>query len=420
MKYLLWILLLGFSCHLTAQTNELQQYYTEAMAAFQRGESEKFYELILKAYKIHPYHQGILYQAGIAAAMNNHKQEAIRFLKEAILIQSDFVLSIPELKVLQGDPEFEKLKQIQQEESRPIITSDTAFVLTDRLLHLESIAAGESAGTFYCGSIHERKIVKIVNGKTEDFTSEGQDGLCSVFGIKVDFRKKILWASSSPVPEMNNYQALLPSGVYAYDIRSRKLLQSYLPENQSLELVLGDLTLSRKGDVYVSDSKNNLIFHVNQSSGKLEQFYSSDEFWNLQGITMSDDGKYMFISDYIKGLFRLDMERLKLVPIAKSFDLSLKSVDGLSYYNNSLIAIQNYLKPMRVTQYFLNREQDKLISYRIIDRKHPAFNEPTLGCTDDDYFYYIANSQWEGYGEDHQIKPYDQLQDIIVLKAKLK
>jgi hypothetical protein len=419
MRHFTWILAFWITSHLAAQNNQLQEYYTQAIQAFKAGEKEKFYTLILKAHEIHPYHQGILYQAGIAAAMNNRREEAIRYLKEAILIQSDFLLGIPELAVLNGDPEFEMLKKLREEESKVIVRSDTAFVITERSLHIESIAPGEANGIFYCGSIHKRKIIKITNGVAEDFIREGQDGLCSVFGIKSDPGKKVVWVSSSPMPEMKDYDRSLPSAVYAYDMRSGKLIQRYLPENPASELVLGDLVLSGKGEVYASDSRNNLIFRVNQSSGKLEQFYSSDNFWNIQGITLSDDGKYMFIADYVKGIFRLELDKPELVHVSKSFDLSLKGIDGLTFYNNSLIAIQNNVNPMRVTRYTLNPGRDKLISYTIIDRKHPAFNEPTLGCVYRDTFYYVANSQWSGY-RDQKIKPVDELQDIVILKAKLK
>jgi hypothetical protein len=39
--------------------------------------------------------------------------------------------------------------------------------------------------------------------------------------------------------------------------------------------------------------------------------------------------------------------------------------------------------------------------------------------TVDNSFYYIANSQWGGYDENHHIKPDNQLQDIVVLKSVL-
>jgi hypothetical protein len=220
--------------------------------------------------------------------------------------------------------------------------------------------------------------------------------------------------------EMENYNSRLPSAVYKYDLNSGKLLKKFLPENPSLPLVLGDLTLSKKGEVYVSDSKSNLIFKVNESNGKLEQVFSSDDFWNLQGITFSDDDKFLFVSDYIKGVYRLEIDKMELIQLTKSFDLSLKAIDGLSFYKNTLIAIQNGIKPIRVTQYTLNKENDSLISYEILDQNNPAFNEPTLGCVYDNTFYYVANSQWSAYDKDHNIKPASELQDIVILKTDLK
>lgn len=418
-KILYSFFLLIISLGAVAQSNELQRYYAQAMQAFQEGNHAKFYESIMKAYELNPHHQGILYQAGIAAALNNKKTEAIQYLKEAVLMQSDFTLNIPELKSLNGMPEFEKLKKLQQEISKPVIKSDTAFILKDRSLHAESVIAGEEEGVFYLGSIHKRKIVKVINGVSSDFTKEAQDGLGSVFSVKVDMKKKALWACSSPMPEMKDFNATLPSAVFRYDLKTGKLVKKYLPENPSMNLILGDLAINKKGEVFVSDSRNNLIFKVNEFNGKLEQIYSSEDFINIQGITFSDDGKFMFIADYVKGIFRLEMDGLKLILLPAGFDTSLKSVDGLSYYHNTLIAIQNGIKPMRVTRYILNDRQDKLTAFEILDQAHPAFNEPTLGCINGTTFYYVANSQWSGYDNEHHIKPDAQLQDPVVLKINL-
>jgi WD40 repeat protein len=301
-----------------------------------------------------------------------------------------------------------------------IVHSDTAFIVKDRSLHLESVAAGESKNIFYLGSIHKRKIIRVnEKGVIKDFTVSAQDGLCSVFGIKVDRASNVLWACSSPMAEMENFDSAATSGVYKYDIKSGKLLARFTPDEKK-EYVFGDLTLAPDGKVFISDSKNNIIFTVNESTGKLDNYFNSKEFWNLQGLTFTDDGKYLFIADYIKGLFRLDTKDKTLIQLTQQFDISTKSIDGLTYYNNSLIGIQNSVYPMRVTQYILNPGKDQLFSYKIIDSAHPAFNEPTIGCLVKDTFYYVANSLWSGYSEKHELKPADQLQDVVILKASLK
>jgi hypothetical protein len=402
------------------QSTNVQTFVNQAREAYKGGDFPNFYAGMLEAHKLNPYHQGILYQTGVAAALNNKPEEAIGYLTRAIRINASYDLAIADLKSLEGRADFEKLRKLQTELQEKVVNSDTAFVVKDRLLHVESVAAGEREGVFYLGSIHKRKIIRTdQQGNTTDFTSAGQDGLTSVFGVKVDGKKKTLWACSSPMREMENFDSTAVSGVYQYDLKTKKLLARYTPEAKN-DYVFGDLTIDPSGSVFVSEGKRNNIFYVNQKSGKLELFIKSPEFMSLQGITFSPDGRYMFIADYIKGVFRLNMKDKTLKLLDLQFEQSVKSIDGLSYYNNSLIAIQNLVFPMRVTQYFLNENQDGLKDFKIVDRGHPAFNEPTIGCVVKDSFYYVANSLWSGYDKERRIKSEDQLEDVVILKADLK
>jgi DNA-binding beta-propeller fold protein YncE len=420
MRFFLHFALLCSFIASSAQTNNLQSLLNQAREAQRAGDNPKFYELILAAHKVHPYHQGILFNTARAAALNNKPEEAIAFLTKAIYIKADFDLKNPDLKSLEGRDDFEKLKSIQTQILKPIINSDTAFVVHDRTSHIESITPGERKNVFYLGSIHKRKIIRVdEKGNAEDFTTSRQDGLCSVFGLKVDPTKKYLWACSSPMEEMENYDTAATSGVYKFDIKTGKLLKRY-ESNEKQGFIFGDLTLDPKGNVFVSDTKNNIIFIVNEKSGKLESYFTSPDFWNLQGISFTADGRYLFIADYIKGIFRLDTKDKSLQQLTANFDESLKSVDGLTFYKNSLIAIQNAIIPMRVTQYQLNEKLDGITDYTIIDRGHPAFNEPTIGCIADDTLYYIGNSLWSGYDDKHQLKKSEELQEVVVLKSSLK
>jgi hypothetical protein len=418
MKYVFILLLSTWAGLGTAQN--LQEFYKAAQEAHKTGDIKKFYENITQAHKLHPYHQGILYQCGLAAALNNKPEEAIEYLNKAIQIKADFDLNSQDLRSLAEREDFKKLKALQPTLQTKIINSDTAFVIHDKTLHIECITRGESKGIFYLGSVHKRSIIKRdAQDKVTNFASPAQDGLCSVLGIKIDIKRKILWACSSPMPEMEQHDTLAKSGVFKYDL-SGKLITVYRPLSEKKKFVFGDLCIGAKGQVFVSDSENNIIFFVNEKTGKLEEYFSSEEFWNIQGITLSHDETYLFISDYIRGLYRLDLDNKSLKQFTSDFELSLKSIDGLTCYKNSLIGIQNYIEPMRVTQYFLDETKSKLVSYKIIDRGHPAFNEPTIGCLSGNEFYYVANSLWSGYDDQRHIKPEDQLQEVVILKTRLK
>lgn len=398
---------------------ELQHLYTQAMADYRKKDYPSFYTHIKEANKLNPFHQGIMYQAGIASALTDKKEEAIKFLQQAILIDANFKLEgIADFKSIKDTDEFKELIALQKEWQRSIVHSTVAFTLKDRSIHPEPIAFDASSGSFYLGSIHQRKIIKrTADGVVSDFCKAGTEGMGSVMALKIDAQKNILWAGTSPLQEMENYDSLAQSIIFKFDLHSGKLLQKFIAPKKG---VYGDLILDPKGRVYLSDSETNELTLINEKTGHIEPFYSSTEFLSLQGITFSDDARQLFIADYVKGIFRLDVSTKKLTEVTTTQSVSLHGIDGLYFYHHSLIAIQNGVVPARATRYFLDKEKNTITGFEIIDRHHPDFGEPTLGVMAGNTFYYIANSQWGGYDTRHHLKPTDQLKDVIILKAELK
>ena len=399
---------------------DVQFYYNKAKEAYTQKNYESYYNNIKQAHKLHPYQQFILYHFGIASALTNHKEDALKFLREATYIKADLDLQISDLQGIKATPGYQDLLDLQLKISRPIVTSQTAFTVPEKAAHMESVTYDKVSNSHFLGAIHKRKITRRSNdGTLSNFTEPGEHGLTSVFGLKVDTKKRILWACSSPMPEMENYDSLSQSGVFQFDLKTNKLTRKFETSDKSIQCIFGDLVLSNKGEVFVSDSKNNIIFKVNETTGTLDQFFTSEEFWNIQGITFSDDGQYLFISDYIKGPYRLSIKTLELIKLDVPFEQSLKGIDGLTFYKNSLIAIQNGVTPARVSRYYLNKGMNTLTKIEILDRAHPSFNEPTTGTVDGSSFYYVANSPWGFYDDNHQLIE-DKIQDLVILKIDLK
>ncbi len=412
--------LIALSSQVALSQIGLQPKLAAAREAYQKKDFTSYYALMKEAENIHPYHQGVLYQCGLAAALNHKPEESIQYLTRAIHIQASFKLeNNPDLESLYSREDFRNLLALQKKLKEVIISTDTAFTLKDKSLHIESVAFNPIEKEFYLGSIHQRKIIKRTSaGVVSDFTKPAFEGMTSVFGLKVDPKRKLLWACSSPMPEMMNYDSTLQSAVFQFDLNSGQLKKIFYPAEKK-NYIFGDLTVNSKGEVFVSDTQTNTIFSISKQN-KLEPYFTSAEFWNIQGISFSDDDQYLFISDYIKGLYRLDTKTKTLLKLNSLINASLKGIDGLTYYNGSLIAIQNGVTPFRVSRLFLSKDLEKIVSQEIIDRAHPAFNEPTLGTMTGNTFYYVANSQWSGYDQQHKIKPIDQLEEIVILKTDLR
>lgn len=286
----------------------------------------------------------------------------------------------------------------------------------------ESVAYDPKTETFYVSSIHKRKIVsRNKKGEVRDFATR-KDGLWAAMGMKVDAKRRILWVGSAAVPEMQEYQKEDEgrSGVFSFDLKTGKPIKQYLLVNDIQSHVLGDLTLSANGEVYISDSQTPALYRISPAKNELELFLTSDLLRSPQGLALSDDEKFLFVADYSAGLFVVDLATKRIGKILASENVAFTTVDGMYFYKNSLLAIQNGFNPQRVIRFFLSQGFDRIERYEIVAANNPHFNEPTLGVLVKNMFYFVANSQWSSFNKDKTIFSLEKLQEPIILQTNLE
>jgi len=107
----------------------------------------------------------------------------------------------------------------------PVNRSFLAFTIPEKDLLPESVAYDPVEEAFYVGSTRKGKIVKVGrDGKVTDFVAPRRHGLWMVIGMKVDARRRILWAASSAG---SNLEGRMDSGDRSR--RTRLLPRSRLP-----------------------------------------------------------------------------------------------------------------------------------------------------------------------------------------------
>lgn len=112
------------------------------------------------------------------------------------------------------------------------------------------------------------------------------------------------------------------------------------------------------------------------------------EAFSFQGLTFNDNESQLFIADYLKGILSISMKNPNqrnwlTFPEATTF----KGIDGLIWHKNSLLAIHNGVKPIRIMQYFLN-QKNEIATSKVLDHNRPEFNEPALGTIANGKFYF--------------------------------
>jgi hypothetical protein len=403
----------------------------QAQQAYQKKDYATFLTEIQQAATLRPDHPSIVYNYASANALAGDKQLALKLLTRF----ADFgavadIAADNDFATLKDSAEFSKLVKRIEANRQPIGKGTIETPLAEKDLITEGLAYDSSTTAFYLGSVHKRKIVRLdKQGKTTDFVTSGQDGLWGVFGLRVDSERRLLWATSANLPQVQQFN---PSedgqaGLFKYDLTTGKLIKKYLPPANSGKHVWGDLTVGRNGEVYLTDSVAPQIYHWNAQKDALELIWSGAPFISLQGVALNAAENKLLVADYALGLFSLDLTNKKLSRVTHAENISLLGIDGIYRYlpNGStapmqLIAVQNGFQPRRIVRLTINSNADAVTELQILEADAQRLPDPTLGVIVGQDFYFNANAQWDNFGDDGKVTPLEKFQSPTILKTSLK
>jgi hypothetical protein len=98
------------------------------------------------------------------------------------------------------------------------------------------------------------------------------------------------------------------------------------------------------------------------------------------GATISKDETKLFVVDYADGVNVVDLETGKYKTLKTPDNITLFGIDGMYFYDNSLLAVQNAIFPNRVVRYMLNDDFDAVTKAEIIEYANPVLSAPTTGA----------------------------------------
>ena len=291
---------------------------------------------------------------------------------------------------------------------------------TEKNVIPEGITVNPVTGKIYVSSIALQKIIAIDDkGSYRDFITTGQDEFLEGLGMKIDHKKQWLWVVSNQ--KQDNW---FVSSVHAFDLKTSQLKQKYVLRD-TVRHLFNDLILHPNGRVYITDTYGSSIYKVDPQKQKLTLFIRDSIIAYPNGIAFNENGK-IYLATYSHGLMQLDLESKKLTQL-KGYTDSTKaySLDGLVYWNNSIIGIYNGAQSNddnAIVRYSLNNAGDKIVSEKIIDKGNKHFQEPTTAAIFGNKLYVIANSYLAAYNINKEsVKGIeDKLGSVIILVYFLK
>ena len=294
----------------------------------------------------------------------------------------------------------------QPSDAQPV---EVAFRIQEKDLIPEGIAYDATSRSFFVSSIHKNKIIRIdERNKVTDFIKSGKEGIGQALSMKV--RDGKLWVCSNT----GKGNAQDRSMVHAFDLASGNLVSKWnLPPGETH--LFNDLAIDSHGNVIVSDSDYGAIYRVNPKSSNVELLIKDARLQYVNGITIAPDDDV--IVNTFKGFFKINTASQEMIALPFP-NYSVIGIDGLCFYKQSLIGIQNVTYPVSINQYQLNAAYDRIESARVLIADHPLFDIPTTGVLVDDWFYFVANSQMSNLEKDKIIDP-TKLKDVLIMKIKL-
>jgi len=287
---------------------------------------------------------------------------------------------------LRESAEFSALVRKIDDNRKPITHAITAFTLAERDLIPEDIAYDSKTRRFFVSSVRKGMIL----------TADGKQFAradWSVFALRVDAPRRILWATTAWIEHCERCEAADEgkSSLLAFDLDSGALKRRI---ESPVKGVLGDLTIGRNGDVYVSEGLHGALFRLRPGSSELERLDVPGELPSPQTPALSTDEKTLYIPDYLRGIAAMDLGTHAVRWLQPADNIALSGIDGLYVSGDSFLAVQNGTTPPRLIRFSKDLQKQEAL-----EANWPGLGDPTHGVIVGNEFYFIANSGWSEYDQ---------------------
>ncbi len=380
----------------------------EARLAIEAKDYAKLRTVLLELKPLLPGNPRIAYNLAASEARLGNPSAAIAGLRN--LVRMGLIYDFradDDFNSLRDSADFARILKQVDENRKPVTHSTTAFPLAEADLMPEDIAFDQKTGRFFVSSVTTCRVLT-VDGKEFARTP------WSAMALRIDPARRLLWVATAWAPMGRGLTGSDKdkTAVLAFDLDSGALKQRV---DSPLPGVLGDMTISRNGDLYISEGLNGAILRLPSDASTMERLDAPGEFPSPQTPALSPDERTLYIPDYLRGIAAMDVRTRKVEWLQPAPDIALSGIDGLYLHRGSCIAVQNGTTPPRIVRLSLDLKKQE-----ILEANWEGLGEPTHGRFVGDDFYFTANVGFDSYDHDGKKKPGSAPVRSVVRKMTLR
>jgi sugar lactone lactonase YvrE len=358
-----------------------------ARKAIQAKDYSKLRETLRELKPLMPGNPRVVYNLAAADAIAGDALEALAGMRNlaAMGLVYDFAAD-GDFSSLHRSIEFGAVVKQVDDNKKTVSHSSLAFALAGHDLIPEDITYDPKTQRFFVSSVRQSMII----------TGDGKELATTdwpVLALRVDAKRRTLWATTGWLPHCarctradEDKTALL-----AFDLDSGTLKQRI---ESPVKGLLGDMTISRTGEIFVSEGIHGAVLRLHVGARKLDRLDVPGEFPSPQTPALSADEKTLYVPDYLRGIAAITLSTGRTTWLKPADDIALSGIDGLYVYRDSFLAVQNGTVPARIMRFSLDLHKQE-----VLEANAPGLGEPTHGTIVGDTFYFIANSGWDEYDD---------------------
>jgi hypothetical protein len=351
-----------------------------------------------------------------ADARNGDSDAAIRDLRTIACmgVSPAKIGTLPDFSALRNRPQFQQVVRAMSANAKPVAHSQRAVAIPDAGLLPEDVAYDSSARRYLLTSVREARIVAIAASGRMSAFARAPDGWPTL-ALEIDSRHHLLWATEVALTGFRG----IPrddwgrSVILEFDLRTARLLRRVEGPRGSQ---LGDMTLSPAGDPLVCDSNNGGVYVLRLNDPRLVRLPTSEFVSPMTPVFAAPD--QVFVADYVRGIALLDLSINRVMWLSTQNRYALAGTDGLYWYQDRLIAIQNGFAPARIVSLTLNGAHTRITGEQVIESGTPDL-DPSHGVIVAGSLYFIANSGWNELTTDGLVRRGAKLTPAAIMRARL-
>lgn len=400
----------------------LAYWFNQAGQAFETDRLDDWVAATEQLHELRPYNQDFMTHLVIGYARQENLSKAFEMMlhMQQQGLAQDWS-GFEELAPLRPHRLYDHLTELMTEAGKPFGDFEVHATLPDGLAMPEGIALDAESDRIFVGSVRDGSILSSADGQEwERFAGPDQvEGLAAVFDLVVDSQRGHLWVATGMVGQFEGFDSERAgqTALLKLDLDSGELLADFQVSSSGTDHLLGSLVLAADGTVFAADTRNPIVFRLAPDGEALELFFGNQNFSSLRGLALSGDDSLLYMADYEQGIFVLATDGSNQGwKLAVPETLNEGGIDGLYWWDDHLVAIQNGISPQRVLRLQLGPDGLGVVGVAPVLAALEAFDTPTFGAMDDHRLVLFSGSHWQYV--DGRGRPRDgQLPSVQILET---